>query len=127
MGEKQPIYETDEDGNIIYYTDEDGNQIPLESGNYTSGWSEPKDFKGNIAMSGGEAEAKEFGFSVADYDAVLVLDKNEVPLEEGSIIWHTKEVKYKPDGNIDEASADYTVRKVSNSLNSAKYVLKAIV
>ena len=127
MGERQPIYERDENGNIIYYTDEDGNQIPIETGSYTSGWSEPTDFKGNIAMSGGEVEAREFGLSVADYDAVLVLDKNEVPLEEGSVIWHTKEVKYKPNGDVDNASAEYTVKKVANSLNSAKYVLKALV
>ena len=126
-GERQPIYETDSDGNIIYYEDEEGNRIPIETGSYTSGWGEPTEFKGNIAMSGGEAEAREFGLSVADYDAVLVLDKNEVPLEEGSLIWHEKEVKFKDDGEVDTTSADYTVKKVANSLNSAKYVLKAVV
>lgn len=126
-GERKPIYETDSDGNIIYYEDEEGNRIPIETGSYTSGWSNPEDFKGNIAMSGGEAEAREFGLSVADYDAVLVLDKNEVPLEEGSLIWHEKEVKFKDDGEVDTTSADYTVKKVANSLNSAKYVLKAVV
>ena len=127
MGERKPIYETDENGNIIYYEDEEGNRIPIETGSYTSGWSEPTEFKGNIAMSGGEAEAREFGLSVADYDAVLILDKGEVPLEEGSIIWHEKEVKFKPDGDVDTTSADYSVKKVANSLNSAKYVLKAVV
>ena len=126
-GERKPIYETDSDGNIIYYEDEEGNRIPIETGSYTSGWSVPEDFKGNIAMSGGEVEAREFGLSVADYDAVLVLDKNEVPLEEGSLIWHEKEVKFKADGEVDTTSADYTVKKVANSLNSAKYVLKAVV
>lgn len=127
MGERKPIYETDEDGNIIYYEDEDGNRIPIETGSYTSGWSNPEDFSGNIAMSGGEAEAREFGLSVADYDAVLILNKDEVPLKEGSLIWHEKEVKYKDDGDVDTTSADYSVKKVSNSLNSAKYVLKAVV
>lgn len=126
-GERQPIYETDSDGNIIYYEDEEGNRIPIETGSYTSGWSNPEDFSGNIAMSGGEAEAREFGLSVADYDAVLVLDKNKVPLEEGFLIWHEKEVKFKADREVDTTSADYTVKKVANSLNSAKYVLKAVV
>ena len=126
-GERQPIYETDSDGNIIYYEDEEGNRIPIETGSYTSGWNVPVDFKGNIAMSGGEAEAREFGLSVADYDAVLILDKGDVPLEEGSLIWHEKEVKFKGDGEVDTTSADYTVKKVANSLNSAKYVLKAVV
>ena len=126
-GERKPIFETDIDGNIIYYEDEEGNRIPIETGSYTSGWNVPVDFKGNIAMSSGEVEAKEFGLSVADYDAVLVLDKNEVPLEEGSLIWHEKEVKFKPDGDVDTTSADYSVKKVANSLNSATYVLKAVV
>ena len=127
MGERKPIYETDEYGNIIYYEDEDGNRIPIETGSYTSGWSNPEDFSGNIAMSGGESEAREFGLSVADYDAVLILNKDEVPLKEGSLIWHEKEVKFKADGEVDTTSADYSVKKVSNSLNSTKYVLKAVV
>ena len=127
-GERQPIYELDENGNkIIDYVDEEGNIYYRETGGYTSGWSVPVDFKGNIAMSSGEVEAKEFGLSVADYDAVLVLDKNEVPLEEGYLIWHEKEVEFKDDGEVDTTSADYTVKKVANSLNSAKYVLKAVV
>lgn len=125
--ERKPIYETDSDGNIIYYEDEEGNRIPLETGEYEMGYSEPVEFYSNISMSGGEAEAREFGLSVADYDAVLVLDKNKVPLKEGSLIWHEKEVKFKADGEVDTTSADYTVRKVANSLNSAKYVLKALV
>lgn len=125
--ERKPIYETDSDGNIIYYEDEEGNRIPLETGEYEMGYSEPVEFYSNISMSGGEAEAREFGLSVADYDAVLVLDKNKVPLKEGSLIWHEKEVKFKADGEVDTTSADYTVKKVANSLNSAKYVLKALV
>ena len=127
MGEKQPIYETDEDGNIIYYTDEDGNQIPLESGNYTSGWSEPKDFKGNIAMSGGEAEAQEFGLNLADYQAILVVGKNTLPITETSLIWHENEPKTDISGNVDEYSADYRIIKVGKSLNVDKYVLKKVV
>lgn len=125
--ERKPIYETDSDGNIIYYEDEEGNRIPLETGEYEMGYSEPVEFYSNISMSGGEAEAREFGLSVADYDAVLVLDKNKVPLKEGSLIWHEKEVEFKADGEVDTTSADYTVKKVANSLNSAKYVLKALV
>ena len=32
QGERVPIYETDENGNIIYYTDSDGNKIPMKVG-----------------------------------------------------------------------------------------------
>ena len=45
---KVPIYETDDDGNIIYYTDEDGNQIPLETGEHETGYSQPVSFFANI-------------------------------------------------------------------------------
>ena len=32
QGERIPIYETDENGNIIYYEDSGGNKIPMETG-----------------------------------------------------------------------------------------------
>ena len=61
QGERVPIYETDENGKIVYYTDSDGNKIPIETGEYTTGSSEPVSFFGNIAMSGGEVDSVEFG------------------------------------------------------------------
>ena len=61
QGEEIPIYETDSDGNIIYYEESDGNRIPLETGETEIGYSEPVEFFSNIAMSGGEAEAQEYG------------------------------------------------------------------
>lgn len=125
--EEIPIYERDKDGNIIYYTDKDGNKIPLETGDTEIGYREPVEFFGNIAMSGGESEAVEFGLNVGDYSAVLVMGKGELPIDETSIIWHTSEPKKDKRGMVDEHSADYTVVKVSPSLNVDKYVLKAVV
>ena len=125
-----PIYATDSDGNIIYdsYTTEEGEVItyPVEI-ERVSGYSKPVEFMGNIAMSGGEAEAVEYGLSVSDYEAVLVVNKGELPIVEGSRIWHTTEPKIKADGTTDESSADYSVIKVNNSLNVSKYVLKKVV
>ncbi len=128
--ERKPIYELDENGNpVIEFVDEEGNIYYKETGSYTSGWSEPVIFYGNIAMSGGEAEAREFGLSLADYDAVLLLMRNEVPLTEGALIWIKSEVSYKDEENteLDEKSADFTVLRVSESLNFVKYILKAVV
>ena len=51
-----PVYERDEDGNIIYI-EIDGQKVPVETGEMEIGYSKPVDFRGNIAMSGGEAEA----------------------------------------------------------------------
>lgn len=100
----------------------------LETGEYELGYSQPVPFSGNIAMSGGESEAKEFGVSTSDYDAVLVMDKDEIPITETSLIWHENEVGYKDTDKaiVDGNSADYKVKKVSPSLNQIKYLLQRI-
>lgn len=129
-GEQQPIYVLDENGNkIVEFVDADGNVYYKETGSYTSGWSEPIGFYGNIAMSGGEAEAQEYGISLADYNAVIVLPKETVPLVEGTLIWLKSEVRYLDEQNteIDKTSADFEVIKVSESINQTKYILQAIV
>lgn len=128
--ERKPIYELDENGNkIVEFVDDEGNIYYKETGSYTSEWSEPVEFFANIAMSGGEAEAQEFGLSIADYNATIVMVKGEIPLTEGSVIWLNSPVLYKDEGNteVDDKSADFVVLKVSESINFVKYVLKAIV
>lgn len=123
-----PIYERDENGDIVYI-EVDGKKVPVETGEYETGYSSPVDFMGNISMSGGEAEAKEFGMDIGDFDAVIVLEKDAVPLTEISIIWHTSPVKYKDEQNtiVDSKSADYAVKRVSPSLNFTKVLLQRIV
>lgn len=123
-----PIYETDEDGNIKYITI-DGEQVPVETGEYELGYSEPVEFFSSLAMSGGEAEAQEFGLSIADYDATCICMKGEYPLTEGSLIWAKSDVGYKDAGKtiVDGHTADYMVCKVSESLNFVKYILKTVV
>lgn len=129
-----PIYETDENGNIIYYVDEDGNKIALKTGETKPGYSNPKSFKGNIAMSGGESQAVEFGINTSEYEAVLLIDKNAknddgelIKIKEGSLIWFESEPKKTAEGDTDEFSADYKVIKPSPSLNTVRYVLKKVV
>ena len=123
-----PIYERDENGDIVYI-EVDGQKIPVETGEYETGYSAPVDFMGNISMSGGEAEAKEFGMDIGDFDAVIVLEKDAIPITETSIIWHTSPVKYKDEQKtiVDAKSADYAVKRVSPSLNFTKVLLQRIV
>ena len=123
-----PIYERDENGDIVYI-EVDGQKIPVETGEYETGYSAPVDFMGNISMSGGEAEAKEFGMDIGDFDAVIILEKDAIPITETSIIWHTSPVKYKDEQNtiVDSKSADYSVKRVSPSLNFTKVLLQRIV
>lgn len=129
-----PIYETDADGNIIYYEDSEGNTYPLETGETKLVYSDPVEFEGNIAMSGGEAESVEFGVNVGDYEAVLLLSKgakdedgNVIVLKETSLVWFETEPQKDEEGNTDEFSADYRVIKPSPSLNTVRYVLKKVV
>lgn len=118
-----PVYETDEDGNIVYI-EVDGEQIPVETGETKIEYGEPVEFLGNIAMSGGESEAVEYGLNLSDYSAVLVVDKGLIPIIEASRIWHNTKPVMNPDGTVNEFTADYTVVKVSPSLNVDKFVLK---
>ena len=122
-----PIYETDDDGNIIYYEDEEGNKIPLETGDTKIIYSKPIEFYGNIAMSGGEVEVQEFGLNLADFEAILVLDKNTLPLTETRLIWQNTKPKFNQDEKLDENSADYKIVKINSSNNYDKYVLSRVV
>jgi len=123
-----PIYERDEDGNIIYI-EVDGQKVPVETGETEPGYSNPIDFRGNIAMSGGEAEAKSFGVDISEYDAILLMEKNRIPIDETSLIWHTSKVRYIDEQNtiVDRKSADYSIKRVQPSLNFTRYLLKRIV
>ena len=118
-GKEVPIYE--------YYIDSDGNEIPLETGETKIVYENPIEFLGNISLSDGESEAVEFGLNLADYEAILVVAKNTLPINETSRIWHNTEPTYNEDGTVNESSADYKVTKVSPSLNVDKFVLKKIV
>lgn len=123
-----PIYERDEDGNIIYI-EVDGKKVPVETGETEIGYSDPVEFMGNIAMSGGEAEAKSFGVDISEYDAILLMEKDRIPINETSLLWHTSEVKYVDEQNtvVDRKSADYSIKRVQPSLNFTRYLLKRTV
>lgn len=118
------IYERDADGNIIY--DEiDGERFPRIISEQ-AGYNNPVSFYANIAMSGGEAEAKEYGVNASDYEAVIVTSQMDLPITETSIIWWNTIPKYDSSGMIDGDSADFKVISVRPSLNSMKYLLKKI-
>lgn len=127
---KQTLYYANQDKEVpiteTYYDDE-GNAYELDTGETELVYGEPIEFKGNIAMSGGESEAVEFGLDLSQYEAILVVSKNTLPLTETSRIWHTSEPTKDDKGYTDEYSADYRIVKISPSLNFDKYVLKKVV
>lgn len=136
-----PIYKTDDEGNIlydhyedsegniIYFLDENGNKIPLETGDYETGYGEVQTFLGNISLSGGESVETEFGIDVSAYDAVMVTERNALPLTETSLIWFESEVGYKDNDNtiVDPDTADYKILAIKPSLNFTKYILGRLV
>lgn len=124
----------------IYYEGKDGNQYPIDvkpTGKTEIVYSEPVEFAASISMSGGEAEAVEYGLSQQDFSAVIVTPLNAVPIKEGALIWYTSKPQLKHieveiddislNGNYPEkTSADYIVMKKSTSLNVDKYILGAV-
>lgn len=134
QGQTVTIYERDDDGNILYYTDNDGEPYLDSEGNKIpkvleekTGFSEPVDFKANIAFSGGEAQSKEYGFDTADFDAILLTDRNTLPVQKGDLIWLDSKPTYTSDSLVDETSADFTIVGIKPALCSTKYMLKAVV
>lgn len=116
------IYERDSDGNIIY--DEiDGDRYPRILSEQ-AGYNSPVSFSANIAMSGGEAEAKEYGLNSTDYEAVIMTTDKTLPIDELSLIWQKTAPVINPDRTVDGDSADYKVIAVRPSLNAVKYFLK---
>ena len=116
QGERVPIYETDENGNIVYYTDSDGNKIPIETGEYETGYSQPIPFIANINNKLNEVVWQDYGIDDSTNYAQLITSKNELPLKVGSVIWKKSEVGYKDDENtiVDETTADYTVKGIAD-------------
>ena len=127
---EQTEYVLDENGNkVVSYVDDDGNVYYEETGRKVQTYNLPKEFNGNIAMSGGEINTQEYGIDVSGYDAILVLDKGEIPIEETSLVWFESEPQYKDAEKtiVDGNKADYRVIAVEPSLNMSKYILKRLV
>lgn len=100
----------------VYTTTSDGRQV--RTGTKRPVYSEPVAFMGNIAFSGGDVERAEFGVDVARYEAILVMNKGEIPITETSLLW------YQSDPT---ETADYKVLKIVPSLNNERYILAKVV
>ena len=83
-------YARDKNGNkIVDWTDTTTGEVHYrETGSKSLLYSEPVAFRGNIAMSGGDVDRTEFGVDMNKYEAVLVTNKDYVPLTETSILWY---------------------------------------
>lgn len=106
----------------------DGVSVVVGSGVFDYTYSLPVSFTAPIALSGGEVEAEEFGLSTADYDAILVLEKGQIPLELTSLVWYESEPTYKDNEHtiVEPKSADYSVKAIKPTLSAVKVALKRV-
>ena len=123
QGEVIPIYEKDETGEIIY--DEiDGEQVPRETGESYTEYTKPVKFYGNVSFYIGWGFARIWGITLGDADAILLMDKDEIPIDETSRVWLQTKPEFREDGTVNADSADFTVSRVLPSLHHVRYLLK---
>ena len=125
-GDPIPIYQYDEDGNIVQ-ANIDGEVVPVETGNWEQLYQKPVEFYGNINTGNtGYAVARAYGISSSNFDAVLCMRKGELPIDVTSLIWYEREPTYRADGRVDISSANYSVRRVPPCLDEICYLLRKL-
>ena len=125
-GDQQPIYQTDDDGNIVYQ-EIDGEQVPVETGDWETPYDLPVRFYGNINTgNAGYTIARAYGISSSNFDAVLCMRKGELPIDVTSLIWYDREPVIRQDGTVDPKSANYSVRRIPPCLDEIIYLLRKV-
>ena len=105
--EGEPLYDRDEEGNIIYDTMPDGEEIPRQIGETPAGYDAPTEFFNSITGELTEDELQAFG-SEAKGMAKMTFKRDEFNFTVGDLIWKESEVRYV-EGVVDESSADYRI------------------
>ena len=112
-GNKIPIYERDENGDVKYMLI-DGVMVPVESGEYEPEYSVPKAFFEGIAGKLSKSVIKAFGIDDSSTYAQMDCAANQYPFGKGAYIWRKSEIKYKDSDKkiVDVSSADYIVENI---------------
>ncbi len=118
----EPVYLTDDEGNIIYRTMPDGEMVAVKDGETKEGYDEPTEFMNTISGSLTEDELMAFG-SESRAVAKITYHKGSLPFKVGTLIWKDSEVGYKDD-EVDENSADYRVMGI---LDEGQHFYRAIM
>ena len=123
---KEPIYERDEEGNIIYKIIA-GEKIPKKTGNDRDIYSAPITFYNSISGDLSENELQAFG-TQNNASAKMTYKREQYPFRTGTLIWKNSEVRFLDDGTPDPTSADYRVVGVmSEGQYFWKCMLEAVV
>ena len=125
-GDQVPIYERDENGDIVYEII-DSELVAKETGEWETLYTNPVRFYGNINTGNtGYTIARAYGISSGNFDAVLCMRKGEIPIDVTSLIWYEREPRYRSDGTVDPKSANYSVRRVPPCLDEICYLLRRV-
>lgn len=100
----EPIYATDEQGNIIYDTMPDGESVPRKVGETPDGYSSPVEFFNSITGDLTADELQAFG-AEPRMKCKMTYKKGEFPFVVNTLIWKDTEVT----DPVDEGSADYRI------------------
>lgn len=125
-GEEVPIYERDDQGNIVY-REIGGKRMPIETGTYELGYSDAVEFYNGISGELTAYELQAFGVDNSDGYAKMTFPKGQYPFQLGTLIWKKSEVKYVA-FRIDPKSADYQVVGIRDEdLNVWSVLLKRVL
>lgn len=100
----EPIYATDEQGNIIYDTMPDGESVPRKVGETPDGYSSPVEFFNSITGDLTADELQAFG-AEPRMKCKMTYKKGEFPFVVNTLIWKDTQVTVP----VDEGSADYRI------------------
>lgn len=104
---KRPVYERDENGNIIYKII-GGEQVPKTTGETEDYYSDPITFYNSISGDLTESELQAFG-TQSNVSAKMTYKRNQYPFKTGTLVWKISEVQFLDDGTPNPKSADYKV------------------
>lgn len=127
--ESVPVYERDENGEILY-CEVDGERVPIETGETESVYGRPESFRARISQTLTEAQRQAFGIDNSSVSAIITADKGLLPFQKGTCIWRTSCVKYKDakETVVDEKSADYIVVGIRDTaLSEESFLLQEVV
>ena len=94
------------------------------TGEYEISYSNPIKYFGNVSAARGEVQSQQFGESES-YDKVIVLDDNNAPIDEHSILWVDNLPQLNDDGTTDTPH-DYIVKMVGKSLNGVSVAIRKV-
>lgn len=124
----EPVYETDDDGNIVYVT-VDGVPVPVEIGTTEAKYGKPVEFKAVISGHLNEMRMRAWGVDQSSIYSEVTCQKDYLPMQIGMLIWRTSDIQYEDEEKTIPlaSSADYRVMGIMDEgLYEDKLLLQRI-